>query len=431
MTAKREQAWVVSVNMGYGHQRTAYPLKSFAYKKTILNANDYAGISQIDKNIWESSRQFYEFISRFKRIPFIGEGVFTLFNKFQEIPVYYPRRDLSGATVGLKNIFNMIEKGWGKHFVSKIAKKKIPLITTFFIPAFMAEFFDYPQEIYCIVCDADISRAWASLEPAKSRIKYFAPDAWVVNRLKLYGVREENIFLTGYPLPIENIGAKNRDILKEDLRYRILNLDPKMLYYKDYEPLIEDQIGKLPKKSDHNLTIMFSIGGAGAQSEIVMEYLKSLSDRIRRKEINIIISCGIRKEIMELFLENIKKIGLQDNIDKNIEIFFEKHIWDYFSIFNKKLRKTDILWTKPSELSFYSGLGIPIIIAPSIGSQEDYNRKWLLSIGSGVLQENPKYANQWIFDYLESGRFAKAALRGFIEIDNLGTYNIKKIVFKN
>lgn len=416
--------------MGYGHQRTAYPLKELAYKQTIFNANDYVGIPQADKNVWESSRRFYEFISRFKRIPLIGEGAFALFNRFQEIPVYYPRRDLSGATVSLKNIFNAIKGGWGRHFVLKISKKRIPLITTFFIPAFMAEFFDYPEEIYCVVCDADISRAWASLEPEKSRIKYFAPDAWVVNRLKLYGVKEENIFLTGYPLPLENIGNRRQDILKEDLRCRILNLDPKMLYYKDYEPLIEDQIGKLPKKADHNLTIMFSIGGAGAQSEIVKEYLKSLSERIRRREINIIISCGIRKEIKELFLEFIKKIGLQDNVDKNIEVFFEKDIQDYFAVFNKKLRKTDILWTKPSELSFYSGLGIPIIMAPSIGSQEDYNRKWLLSIGSGVIQEDPKYANQWIFDYLESGRFAKAALRGFIEINNLGTYNIKKLVFK-
>ncbi len=88
-----------------------------------------------------------------------------------------------------------------------------------------------------------------------------------------------------------------------------------------------------------------------------------------------------------------------------------------------------MLWTKPSELSFYSGLGIPLIMAPSIGSQEDYNRKWLLGVGSAIAQENPKYANQWLFDYLNSGRFAKAALRGFMEINNLGVYNIKNVVF--
>jgi len=428
-TGKKEQAWVVSVNMGYGHQRTAYPLKQFAPKGKILNANDYPGILEKDRNVWESSRHFYEFISRFKRIPVVGDIAFGLFNKFQEIPSYYPRRDLSKPTISLERIFKLIEKGWGRHFVKKIARKKMPLITTFFIPAFMAEVFDYPGEIYCVVCDADISRAWASLNPEKSRIKYFAPDSWVVNRLKQYGVRKENIFLTGYPLPLENIGTSKHDVLKRDLRFRILNLDPQRIYYQDYEPLIRNQIGRLPKEKDHELTMMFSIGGAGAQGEIVLEYVKSLKKRIRKGEINLILSAGIKPEVRDFFLENVKKMGLDNYLNKNIEIVFEKDIWDYFIRFNQKLKKTDLLWTKPSELSFYSGLGIPIIMAPSIGSQEDYNRRWLASIGSGVNQENPRYANQWIFDYLESGRFAKAALRGFIEINNLGIYNIKELVF--
>ncbi len=58
----------------------------------------------------------------------------------------------------------------------------------------MAEAFNYPNDIYCIVCDADISRTWASLNPSKSRIKYFTPNTWTTNRLKLYGVKKENIF---------------------------------------------------------------------------------------------------------------------------------------------------------------------------------------------------------------------------------------------
>lgn len=426
---KSKKAWVVSVNMGYGHQRTAYPLKEFAFGGEILNANDYKGIIHKDKKIWESSRYFYEFISRFKRIPLVGEAAFSLFNRLQEIPSYYPRRNLSEPNLSLSKIYNLIRKGWGKHFISSLSNQKIPFITTFFIPAFMAEVFDYPGEIYCVICDADISRAWASIDPSKSRIKYFAPNSWVVNRLKLYGVRDENIHLTGYPLPLENTGNEKLDILKNDLRNRLFNLDPKKLYYQDYEPLIMKQIGKLPKKQDHNLTLFFSIGGAGAQTEIVMSYIKSLEKRVKNKEINLILSAGIRKEIRDYFMQYLSRSSFSENLGKNIEVIYEKDIWSYFKIFNEKLRKTDLLWTKPSELSFYSGLGIPLILAPSIGSQEDYNLKWLLGVGSGIPQDNPKYANQWLFDYINSGRFAKAALRGFMEINNLGIYNIKKNVF--
>ncbi|OGZ28081.1 MAG: hypothetical protein A2427_03385 [Candidatus Nealsonbacteria bacterium RIFOXYC1_FULL_40_7] len=422
----RKKAWIVSVNMGYGHQRTAYPLKEFASRGEIINANDYKGIPEKDRNIWESSRRFYEFISRFKRVPLVGELAFYLFNKLQEIPTYYPSRDLSRPNASLKKIFSLIKKGWGRHFISSLSRGKLPFVSTFFIPAFMAEQFEYPGEIYCIVCDADISRAWASLDAKKSRIKYFAPDSWVANRLKLYGVKEENIYLTGYPLPMENIGSRKQEKVKEDLRNRLYNLDPKRIYYKDYEPLIMDQIGRLPKESDHTFTIAFSIGGAGAQSDIVMDYIRSLEEKIKASEIKVILSAGMRKEVKECFYSAIKGMGLENKID----IIYEKNVWKYFEKFNQALRKTDILWTKPSELSFYSGLGIPLIIAPSIGSQEDYNRRWLLSTGSGIVQENPKYADQWLFDYLESGRFAKSALRGFIEINNLGAYNIRDVIFK-
>ena len=404
--ANKKKAWLVAVNMGYGHQRTAYSLESFAFEGKVINANDYRGIPEKDKKIWESTRNFYEFVSRFKRIPIIGNVAFSLLDEFQKIPTFYPKRDLSKPTLSLKKIFSLIEKGWGKDLILKLSKKQLPLITTFFIPAFMAEVFNYPGDIFCVICDADVSRAWVSLNPSKSKIKYFAPNSWVKGRLKLYGVKEENIFLTGYPLPIENIGTEKLKILRQDVSHRLLNLDPKGKYCYYYEPLIKKYIGKLPKKSDHPLTILFSIGGAGAQKEIAMKFVKSLAKKIKAGEVKIILSAGIREKVKEYFLEKLEKLSLERYLDKNIEIIFSEDIQDYFRKFNQKLRKTDILWTKPSELSFYSGLGLPIIIAPSIGSQEDFNRKWLRRIGAGILQNNPAYVNQWFFDYLEIGKFS-------------------------
>ncbi len=409
------------MNMGYGHQRTAYPLRQFAPDRKIINANDYPGIPEKDRTFWELTRKFYEFISKFKRTPLIGGPAFSLFDKFQKIPVYYPRRDLSRPTLSLKKIFSLIKKGWGKDLISRLKKESLPLITTFFTPAFMAEFYNYPGDIFCVVCDADISRAWVSLEPEKSRIKYFAPNSWTVNRLKLYGVKEENIFLTGYPLPKENLGTENLEILKEDIRRRLLNLDPAKEYYKHYKVLVEGSLGLLPERSNHPLTIMFAVGGAGAQKEIGIKIVRSLALRIKTGEVKVILAAGIRREVKEYFEQKAKE-G---------EIIFGSTIEEYFQKFNQKLRTTDILWTKPSELSFYTALGLPIIIAPALGSQEDFNRKWLISLGSGTCQENPKYSEQWLFDYLTSGRLAEAAMQGFIEAEKSGVYNIEKIVCEN
>ena len=423
---QNNKAWIIAVDMGYGHQRTAYPLQDLS-ANDIINANHYGGIPSRDRMIWETSREVYEFISNIKRVPLVGEFIFFIFNKFQRILSYYPKRDLSKPNTSLKKIFSLIRGGWGENLIKTLSANPLPIVSTFFTPAFMAESFNYPGSIYCVICDADIARSWVSLNPQKSRIKYFAPSTWVVDRLKLYGVKKENIHLTGYPLPKENIG-ENMEIAKEDLVSRLLNLDPKKQYRKLYHSVIEDYAGKLPEKSDHPLTIMFSIGGAGAQKEMCCKILKSLSRKIKSNEVKIILSAGIKKTVRDFLLDNVKKTGLESELNKNIEIIFSDNIINYFSIFNRKLRKTDILWTKPSELSFYAGLGIPIIIAPSIGSQEDFNRKWLLHVGAGFPQQNLKYTDEWLFDLLNGGRLAEGAMQGFVEIEKMGTYNIEKII---
>lgn len=418
---------LITVNMGYGHQRTAYSLKEFAFKNEMLNANDYDDMPEKDRKIWESSQKFYEFISRFKRVPLAGDLAFKAFDEFQKILDFYPRRDLSKPSITLKNMYALIKKGWGADLIKKISADPMPLVATFFIPAFMAEYFNYPGEIYCVICDADVSRSWAPLDPKGSRIKYFAPNERVAERLNLYGIKEEHIFLTGYPLPMEIIGEE-KEILKENLRHRLLNLDPKKNYSKYYESLIKEHLGPLPQKANHPLTILFSVGGAGAQKEIALEITKSLKNKIMDGKVKMILSAGIKGNVKDYFMENIKEMGLDNN--RNIEIIYEDNIYKYFSSFNKHLEKTDILWTKPSEISFYTALGMPVILAPTIGSQEDFNKEWLSHIGSGINQKNPLYANEWLFDYLNDGRLAEAAMQGHIKAISRGALNIEKTIFE-
>ncbi len=81
--------------MGYGHQRAADPLRGIAYKGKVINANNYPGIPKRDRDIWHKSRELYEWISRFKKVPVIGDWVWKFFDTFQAIPNFYPKRDLS------------------------------------------------------------------------------------------------------------------------------------------------------------------------------------------------------------------------------------------------------------------------------------------------------------------------------------------------
>ena len=95
------------------------------------------------------------------------------------------------------------------------------------------------------------------------------------------------------------------------------------------------------------------------------------------------------------------------------------------------MRATDILWTKPSELSFYAALGIPLLLAPPIGSQEVQNSKWLVRLGSAIPQLKVEYANEWIPDFLDQGLFAEAAMQGFVEMERNGANNIANIIESN
>ncbi|MFH1867053.1 MAG: hypothetical protein ABIJ81_03150 [Patescibacteria group bacterium] len=431
MKITSKKAWVVSVEMGYGHERAAYGLKDLAYGEIVV-ANKYPGIPKKDKILWQRSRRLYETISRFKAIPLVGEVIFEVMDKLQSIPQFYPRRDLSRPNLQLQQVYAMISKGTGQHLIEQlIAKnKKLPLIATFFQVAFAAEEFGYPGEIYCVICDADCSRAWAPLDPKKSRIKYFAPNGRVVERLKLYGVRPENIYLTGFPLPKELIGGTRITTIKQDLARRLRNLDPNKIFLTKYEKTIASYLGRGWRQLDHKhlLTLTFAVGGAGAQKMIGTEIVKSLRQQIAQGKIRLNLVAGVRRDVAQFFLQGCRSCGLKKYINQGVKVLFDPNHDRYFAAFSKILHTTDILWTKPSELSFYTGLGLPIIMAPPVGSQEQFNRLWLKTVGSGISQNNPKYTNEWLFDWLNSGGLARVAWNGFIEAPTHGTYRIESII---
>ena len=429
---KAQQAWIVAIDMGYGHQRAAHPLRFLSPDKKVLLANNYEGIPNNDRRVWQNSQRFYEFFSRANNIAVVGHFLFDLLiDHMQRILPFYPKRDLSKPNLQTRLNYAGIKKGWGKNLVELLNTKDIPLVTTFFTVAFFAEEHGFKNDIYCVVCDSDISRAWAPYYPQKSRVKYLAPCRRVVNRLIEYGVKPENIFLTGFPLPNENLGGENLGILKNDLEERIINLDPEHRYRQKYIGTVK-QFLKGIKKTEHRhhpLTLTFAVGGAGAQRQMAVDILTSLKTKLLNNEINFNLVAGTRNDVFLYFKNYIDKIGLAKILNKNLHIIFSVGKEEYFSKFNAVLCTTDILWTKPSELVFYTALGIPIIIAPPLGSQEKFNKTWLKTVGAGISQEDPKLTHEWLFDWINSGWLAEAAMSGFLDGRQFGVKNITDVIF--
>lgn len=422
------KAWIISADMGYGHDRAAHGLRELAYGE-IITANRYRGIPRLDRRLWADTRIVYETISRLKAVPVLGPALFDAMDRFQEIPAFYPRRDLSHPTLQLRSIYRFIRKGLGQDLLRRLIHRHLPVICTFPLPAFALEEHGYPEDIYLVVTDTDMSRAWVPLDPKRSKIKYFAPTGRVVERLKLYGVHPEHIFLTGFPLPKALIGGASASAVKEDLAQRICNLDPNGVFIEQYWRTLNEKLGM---SRCHNLTkrpvtITFAVGGAGAQRHLGLEIVKSLAPNIHRKEMRLNLIAGTRKEVATYFEQGLRRMGLW-NQRNGIRVFYTPDRPSYFHGFDRILRKTDILWTKPSELSFYAGVGLPVVMAPPVGSQEEYNRLWLLSVGGGILMYEAQYCNEWLTDWIQGGSLARMAWNGYIEAPTHGTYRIQSII---
>lgn len=418
---------LVVVDMGYGHQRAAYPLLEWSLSGNV-NLNDYEGISSWEKSYWLNSRKAYEKISYFKKIPILGELVFKLMDYFQRIDPFYPHRSLKSKTLQQKMFFRAVKKGVGKNLIDKLNKNPLPLVTSFFVAAYSAEYYNYKGPIYCIICDADISRAWAPIDPKNSKIIYLASNNRTKKRLMMYGVSEENIKITGFPLPLENKG-EDESILKKNLGARLKNLDVNGAFMDKFKSLLQDNNITIPEYSIKPLTITFAVGGAGAQREMGALLLKNLLKHILKRKIKLNLVAGSRSDVNDYFKELIKSLELSDN--DNVKIIYHPQKVEYFKLFNECICNSDILWTKPSELSFYSALGLPIIMSEPVGSQEVFNREWLIEIGAGLDSLNLKYVDEWLFDWQKDGRLARAAFNAYLNAPRRGTENIVKEIFKD
>ena len=135
---KEKGFYLVSVDMGYGHQRAAYPFLESSIDG-IITANNYPEATEKEKNIWTKDRKNYEAISKFKVVPVLGDFVFSIMDYFQKIDPFYPRRDLSKPSMQQRHFFKKVKKGLGKNLIDRLNKKPLPLVTTFFVAASTSE----------------------------------------------------------------------------------------------------------------------------------------------------------------------------------------------------------------------------------------------------------------------------------------------------
>jgi hypothetical protein len=414
------RAAVIAIDMGYGHLRPARTLAT-ALGTSVLHADRRPLADEDEQRRWASIRRFYERVSRVSGLPWVGPPFRALLDTVTHIPPLYPFRDLSTPTLGIRALESAARQGLGRTMVAYLAERDLTLLTTFYSPALLADFHGYDR-IFCLVTDSDVNRVWAPIQPRSSKIRYLAPSGRVVRRLRAYGVDKDQIELTGFPLPHSLVGGPEAPLLRRNLAARIARLDPTKVFREQYAVDLA-VLGERPLASGAP-HLVFAVGGAGAQAELPALFLPSLRSHLRDGRLRLTLVAGARRDVRDGLEAHVERAGLGAALGHGVQILFDADVDGYFDRFDALLAETDVLWTKPSEMVFYAGLGIPLLLSEPIGVHENYNRRFARENGAALKQRDPRTIGERLIELLDDGNLAAAAWAGYRRLPHLGLYRI-------
>ena len=414
---------VVAVDMGYGHLRAAAPLAE-ALGTTVVQVDRAPVVAPGEERLWRRVRTAYELVSRLSQIPVVGAPLRWFLDNLTDIPRLYPLRDLSAPTRGVLTLEKMAKRSLGQGLLAELRATGAPLLTTFYSPAIAADRAGLTR-IHCVVTDTDINRVWAPARPRDTRIQYLVPTRRAARRLQAYGVPAERITFTGFPLPDELVGGPSLAVLKRNLAGRLVRLDPSGEFRRSMPEELAHFLGSLPREEEGKpVHLTFAVGGAGAQAGMVGAFLPGFRRALESGLVRLTLVAGVRPEVADRFREAIVAAGMEPLLGAGVEILLEPTFAAYYARFNALLARTDVLWTKPSELVFYAALGIPLLLSPPVGVHERYNLRWVRENGAGLKQREARFAAEWFSDWLADGLLAAAAWSGYMQLPKFGLYRI-------
>src|SRR5512141_1469826 len=267
MDAQKPRPAVVAVDMGYGHLRAATALAD-ALGQPVLQVDRPPLVAPDEERLWRRVRRTYEAVSRLSQVPIVGAPLRYVLDSVTDIPRLHPYRDLSAPTHGVRTLERLVRRDLGRGLVAHLRATGAPLLTTFYSPAIVADRAGL-DHVYCVVTDSDINRIWAPADAGRTRIRYLVPTRRAARRLRSYGVPEDRIVFTGFPLPDALVGGPALPALKANLAARLVRLDPSGEFRRAVPEELAQFLGALPRDEEGRPPLLtYAVGGAGAQAEL-------------------------------------------------------------------------------------------------------------------------------------------------------------------
>lgn len=215
-------------------------------------------------------------------------------------------------------------------------------------------------------------------------------------------------------------------------------------HYIDHELVVnlEKDCGKRLEriKNKSAKRILLTVGGAGAQKEIFVELIKKIIPLVNNNKAVLYINVGDHKAVWEGIckeipvLESITEKYFDDwdktcdfaekalNSDiRGIHAFYNKDIFAAVYATNLLMRSSDIIITKPSELSFYP---IPKLLIKRVGGHEAWGAIRAAEVGDGTIEcETTERALQMLDLMLNGDEILTMLINNILKANKIGIYN--------
>lgn len=381
---------VASVAMGYGHLRAAVPLAR-QLGEELVEVDRPPVARPAEARLWRRTRVRYERLSRWAQLPGLG-GVFRrLLAWMTRIEPLTGPGGLHAPDPACRILRRQIANGLGKGLARYLATADRTLLTTFYLPALAVEHHGRTP-VACVLTDSDVHRVWAPPDPGSSRILYLAAGERGAQRMRAYGVPARNVRVTGFPLP-----------------QRLCEQDP--------GPRLE----RLEGAGSGPPLLVLAIGGAGAQADRARLLIEALAAPLAAGDVRLAVVAGARPALGRRFRRWRQSHGFTA---AEVEVLAAPDFGAYLAAFESLLERADVLWTKPSEMVFYAGLGLPLILDEPVGDHERTNAEWIVAEGAGLRRPSPDRTGVDLMRWLGDGRLAGCARRGWARLPRDGTRRI-------
>jgi len=394
-----------NIRMGFGHYRISIAMASAAnalgYNPYWLDLHSFENTTC--SKLIEYQNSLYSLGSRLSQKS-------ALFNKFIWEPTNYT--------------------GFKKLSYNSVDQKNAELMANIYSTL--------PKDMPCIA--THVWPAQAAIHAGMKNVVNAIPDNWPM----ALHLAEGSIHLV--QTPSSYLGYRT---LKGMHGNKILNPMPasdifEVGHYIDHELVVnlENDCNKRLDRINNGKAKRFllTIGGAGAQQEFYSQIIKKLLPLVKKNEVVLYLNVGDHKNVWDNLassipeLKTLAKTYFNDwnktkeftdmAIDEDISgvhVFYNQDIFAAVYSTNLLMRSTDVLVTKPSELSFYP---VPKLLIKRVGGHEMWGAITSSEIGDGTIEcETPELALQMIDLMLSDNYILNMMCKKIIDLNKIGRYN--------